>query len=148
MKFIKKHKLTVFILTLLLAGVVAILIFSNTIMFDDNQAIYGNRLEGIKEVEVTDKQKKEVQEKISEQTESVKVRVSGKVVYITIITTTGTDQEAAKSMGEKTLEPFTAEQKSFYDFQILINNKENQEQYPILGYKHRQKDAITWTKDR
>ena len=34
------------------------------------------------------------------------------------------------------------------DIQILINNKANTEQFPIIGYKHHTKGGIAWNKDR
>ena len=148
MKFIKKHKLAVFILVLLAAAGVAVLIFSKTIMFDETKALYGNRLDGIEKVELTSEQKKEVEGLIKDSVASVKVRTSGKVIYITIKTNDETDQETAKSLGGKTLDALTDAQKSYFDIQILIDNDNNKEQYPILGYKHRAKDSITWTKDR
>lgn len=148
MKFIKKHKLAAFIVVLLVAAVVAVLIFSRTIMFDESKAIYGNRLDGRDKVELTSNQKKEVEEKVAESADKVNVRMSGKVIYVTIKTKEGVDQATAKSLGDKALEVFTADQKSYFDIQFLIENDTNKDQYPILGYKHRAKDAISWTKDR
>lgn len=147
MKFIRKHKLAVFILVLLMAAVVAVLIFSRTIMFDESKAIYGNRLEGREKVELTSKQKKEIEEAVKESADSVKVRMAGKVIYITIETKEGTDHATAKSLGEKSIVPLTADQKSYFDIQILLVNETNKEKYPILGYKHRAKDTIAWTKE-
>mgnify|MGYP006874657562 CR=1 FL=1 len=49
---------------------------------------------------------------------------------------------------EEVLDEFKDNQKKFYDFQFFIDNESNTEQFPIIGYKHRSIDSITWTKDR
>ena len=51
-------------------------------------------------------------------------------------------------MGNKTLEMLSDQEKVYYDVQLLINNKANGDQFPIIVYKHHTKDYIRWNKDR
>ena len=148
MKFIKKHSSTIVGITVFVLVIIAILLVKNTFMFDESEAIYGSRLDGIKKVKISSNQKSNAESKITEGTDKVKVRVSGKVVNTTITTSEGVAVADAKKMADSILEEFTDEQKKLYDFQFLIKNEKNTEQYPIIGYKQRTRDKITWTKDR
>lgn len=147
-KFIKKHSSTIVGITVFVLVIIAILLIKNTFMFDESEAIYGSRLDGIKQVKISSNQKSNAESKITEGASKVKVRVSGKVVNTTITTTEGVAVADAKKMADSILEEFTDEQKKFFDFQFLIKNEKNTEQYPIIGYKQRTRDKITWTKDR
>jgi len=148
MKFFKKHRNLTVLLLIVIALVIAFLILKDTVSFDESTAVYGNRLDGIEEVEITTEQKDKVKEALKEKTSSVTVRVAGKLVNIIVETNAEVTLEEAKAMGPTALEVFTPEQKAFYDFQFLINNKENQNQFPIIGYMQRSRDTINWTKDR
>lgn len=148
MKFVKKHKTLTLIILIIIAVVLAFFILRDTINFDESTAVYGNRLEGIEAVEITKDQKTSVAEALKERTESVTVRVAGKLVNVIIETKGDVALEEAKGMATTALAAFSDEQKSFYDYQFLINNSENQEQYPIIGYMQHSRDSVTWTKDR
>ncbi|MBP5679282.1 MAG: hypothetical protein J6X28_05625 [Bacilli bacterium] len=148
MKFLKKHRSLTLILLILIALVIAYFILKDTVNFDESTAVYGNRLEGIEAVEITKDQKKSVEDALKEKSTSVTVRVAGKLVNVIVQTKGEVTLEEAKAMGPAVLELFTPEQKAFYDFQFLIDNSENQSQFPIIGYMQHSRDAINWTKDR
>ncbi|MBR3210686.1 MAG: hypothetical protein IKF71_01975 [Bacilli bacterium] len=148
MKFFKKHKTITLILLIIIAVLLAYLILKDTVNFDESTAVYGNRLDGIDKVKITDEQKTQVQDVTKEKSTSTTVRVAGKLVNIIIRTIPEASLEDAKAMGPAVLGVFSDEQKAFYDFQFLIDNSENQEQFPIIGYMQHSRDGITWTKDR
>lgn len=148
MKFVRKHRYLVLIGLIIIAVILALLILKDTVSFDETTAVYGNRLDGIENVEITKEQKDQVKSALKDRTESVNVRVAGKLVNVIIKTNGDVSLEDAKGMGPTALGVFTDEQKAFYDFQFLINNSENQSQFPIIGYMQHSRDAITWTKDR
>ena len=148
MKFIKKHKGLVFFLVVVIAVAIALLIVKDTISFDETEAIYGNRLEGIEKVQITKEQEQQIKEALKDTTEKVTVRLAGRIVYLNIHTKPEVTQEVAKGYGNTVLAIFSTEQKSYYDFQFMISNAENKEQFPILGYKQRTKQSISWTVDR
>ena len=148
MKFIKKHKTLTLILLIIIAVALAFFIFRDTINFDESTAVYGNRLEGIEEVEITKEQKDQVVAALKDKADSTNVRVAGKLVNVIVNTKEEVTLAEAKEMGPAVLAIFTEEQKKFYDFQFLIDNKANQEQFPIIGYMQHSRDSINWTKDR
>ena len=148
MKFVRKHRYLVLIGLIIIAVILALLILKDTVSFDESTAVYGNRLDGIEKVEITKEQKEQVKDVLKDKTESVTVRVAGKLVNVVIKTNGDVSLEDAKGMGPTVLGIFTDEQKAFYDFQFLISNSENETQFPIIGYMQHSRDVITWTKDR
>ena len=148
MKFFKKNRTLTLILLIIIAVALAIFIFRDTINFDESTAVYGNRLEGIEKVKVTNEQKNKIKDALKNKSSKVEVRVAGKLVNVIVETNPDISGESAKEMGSTVLAIFSEEQKAFYDFQFLIDNKENQEQFPIIGYMQHSRDSITWTKDR
>lgn len=148
MRWIKKH-ITIIVIVVVILLLIGGFFLAKDIFFpDENKAIYGTRLEGREKVTISKETKNKVKELLQEGSEKVDVRVAGRIIYIHIYVTGDTPQEKAKEMGNKSLEAFSDAEKSYYDIQIMINHKENQSQYPILGYKHHTKTAIVWTKDR
>lgn len=148
MKFIKKHINTIIGILVFIIVFVGILIVKDALNPQEGNAIYGNRLEGREEVEITKTTKDKVINSLNEQAKSTKVRVSGRIVNIIINVNDDTNLEVAKSLGPKALESFSAKEKKYYDFQFLIENTANKNQFPIIGYKHHGKEDISWTKDR
>ena len=148
MKFFKKHRTLTLIILIIIAVALALFILRDTINFDESTAIYGNRLDGIEKVKITDEQKTQIEDAVKEKSQKTTVRVAGKLVNIIIHTNPDVSLEDAKAMGPAVLGLMTDEQKKSYDFQFMIDNSENQDQFPIIGYKQHSRDNINWTKDR
>lgn len=148
LKKINKNKNIIVAVLILVAIVVAIFIVKNTVMFDETKAIYGNRTDGIKKVQVTEKQISNIQKALKDQSKSVKVNVEGRIININIVTKPEVDLGTAKSMADTALNEFTDEQKSYFDIEALINNESNKDQFPIIGYKHKTRGSFNWTRDR
>lgn len=148
MKFIRKYRSFIILLLIIAAVVVGYFIVKDTINFDETTAVYGNRLEGIESVKITKENKEAISAALRDTTKSVKIRVAGKLVNVIIETLPETALADAKNMATTVLANFSDEQKAFYDFQFLIDNSENQDQYPIIGYMQHSRDNVNWTKDR
>lgn len=148
MKFLKKNSSAIVAILVFIIVLVGIFAVKKVFLTDEGAAIYGSRLEGRSKVEISNDTKNKVQEKAKEDSSNVSVRVAGRIVNIYIKVNAETTLEKAKSLGDKVLEPFSKEEKEYYDFQILIENDKNPNQFPIIGYKHHAKEKITWTKDR
>ncbi len=148
MRKFKKYRGTIVGVIVFAVVLFGIFFLKDIIAPDESKAIYGERLDGIEAVEITDSTKKKVEEALKENTSSVKVRVAGKTINVIIEINEEVSRDDAKAMGNKAIEQFSDPEKAFYDFQILIKNDKNTKQFPIIGYKHHAKDKITWTKDR
>ena len=146
--FVKKNSSAVVGVTVFILVIVSALLIKNLFMYDDNQAIYGSRLDGVDKMKVTSEQKDKVKKRLSEKTKKADVRVAGKIVNIEFTVNDDISLEDSKKLGSEALEEFTNEQKKFFDFQFFVKNNNNKTQFPIVGYKQRAKDSISWTKDR
>ena len=148
MKLRKKY-IRIFLMIILLIILVGGLLFLKEMIFsNDAKVIYGNRLDGIEKVKITDETKNNIKEGLKEGSSKVTVRLSGRIVYIIITVAKDTTLETAKNLGVKSLEYFSDEEKAYYDIQIMVESEEENSQYPIIGYKHHTKAAISWTRDR
>lgn len=148
MNFIKKH-ISIFVaLIVIVLMVVGLLVLKNIFYKEENKAIYGNRLEGRENIIISKETINKVKTELSENTTKVDVRIAGRIIYINVKVNPDTTKETARSLADKAVAVFSDIEKSYYDIQILIDNDSNQEQFPIIGYKHHTKTAISWTKDR
>lgn len=148
MDFIKKNKLTIIIIALFLLLVFAAVQVKN-IFFSSDSAVYGNRLEGIEKVKISNNTIDQVKSSFTEDGISkTTVRISGRTVEIILTVNSDVSLDTAKSYGDKALGPFSEEEKKYYDFQIFVKKENESENFPIIGYKQKGKESITWTKDR
>lgn len=108
---------------------------------------YGDRLNSIKNVKITSTKQKSIAKEIeeNEKVSSSEVKVTGKIIYITIKTVDGTSIEEAESIAVMTLEKFSEKQKSNYDFQYFLVNENNENGYNLMGAKNINSNSIIWT---
>ena len=148
MKFIKKHINAFVALGVIVLMGVALLLLKVIFFPNESKAIYGTRLEGRKDVEISEETKKKVQERVKDTSPKTEVRVAGRLIYITMHVNGDVNTETARNVGNSTLEDFSDAEKAYYDIQIIVENDANTNQFPIIGYKHHTKDYVSWTKDR
>ena len=109
---------------------------------------YGNRLDGIENVQIKKDKISEIENKITENelVSSTNIDIRGKLIYVDIVLKTGkhTDSEA---IAQASLELFTKEEKEFYDIQYIVENsdKEITENFPVMGYIKAGNSVIKWT---
>ena len=108
---------------------------------------YGNRLEGISSVKISDKKKKETKESIlsNELVDNVEINIKGRLIYINIELLNGKHSDA-EALATTILELFSDE-KNYYDMQFIIENKDKDEteNFPIMGYIKKGNEVIKWT---
>lgn len=147
MKFIKKNKKIILIAILSLLVLFGLISLKNYFS-GESGPIYGNRLDGRKKLIISKETQKKVKDKIKESTTDVKIRIAGRIIYITATVKDEVSLEDAKKLGPSVLEEFQDSEKGYYDIQLFIKNNANSNQFPIIGYKHHAKTSFTWTKDR
>ena len=145
-KLIKRHKLLTIIcsLAIILIIVMSVALFSFFVGGNDK---YGNRLDGIKEVKLTSKDKEEITTNIKENDEvtTSSIRVQGKIIYINIKFKEGTKITKAKEIANNTLENIDEEKLEFYDIGYFLTS-EGEENFYITGTKNYKLDKISWIK--
>ena len=150
MSFIRKNKFVIIAIGVFL--ILVILAFQVVNMFfpEEGKALYGNRLDGIEEVEITDSKKEQIENSLKEDaiTKEASVSVAGKIIEVIVTVQDDTTKDAAKALTTRVLDSLEDDEKSFYDVQIFIKKDTEASDFPIIGYKHQNKDGFSWTKDR
>ncbi len=146
--FRKKFKLIIAFIILIII-VLALCIVYETI-FSNNNGKYGNRLEGMEKVSIKTKQKNEIKKNIEslQISSSVDVYLTGKLIKAIVYVNNDIGLDKAKESYTKLNEKLSDEQKKYFDIQIFLNKKEKDDNYPTIGYKHHNKDYVSWTKGR
>ena len=116
----------------------------------EGTALYGDRLDGIQDVELTDNKLNDISSTL-EENEAVKkasVSVQGKIVEVIITAQDDTSLDTAKGLNTIVLDALDEDEEAFYDIQIFVTKDTEATDFPIIGYKHHAKDSFSWTKDR
>lgn len=150
MSFIRKNKFVIIAIGVFL--ILVILAFQVVRMFfpAEGTALYGNRLDGIEEVELSNNKLNKIASAL-EDNESVKeasVSVQGKIIEVIITAQDDTTVDAVKGLNTIILDALNKDEKGFYDIQIFVTKDTDASDFPIIGYKHYAKDDFSWTKDR
>lgn len=149
-----RHKL-LGIVVILSTILFLVLFFMVIWMTVSNVNSYGNRLDGIEEVNLENKFLKEQVTKLEEndQVSSASCRLQGKIVYFVIHFERGTDKKKAMEIATTTLDNFSDDEKGFYDFEYLLSEDAGEESsedvslFVITGTKQNKNDSISWSKN-
>jgi len=148
--FIKNNKVTV--VAFIICVIFVILVFAVKLTFFPNEgtAIYGDRLDGIEEVEITDKQQEDIIKSLEDKDEvkEVSCDIKGRTLNVLITVNDDVELDPAKALTSSITDNLEEDQTSYYDIQVFISKDNDDTRFPIIGYKHQNKDGFSWTKDR
>lgn len=107
---------------------------------------YGNRLNGIESMEISDSEKDEIVNVIkeSDKVDKATVNIKGKIIYVNVYLLDG-NRDLANSIAVKVLNTLNEEKKDFYDINFSFN-KDDDEAFPFMGYKKSDATIISWSK--
>ena len=139
----RKIILIIFILILLL-GVGYL--FKDFILPAETGPIFGNRLNGMEEVEITTDELDQFEEYFSseEVIASSKASIMGKIIKNIIIVETD-DIEFLKEKMTASLELFDEDELNYYDFEFILDHVSVSEGFPLIGYKNKKSEMISFT---
>ena len=147
MRYVKRNRLTIFILIIFTILVLIGAYIYNIFFVSGRKEAYGNRLDGIENVVIDDEVYNSIRTDLeaNEKVTKVTTELRGKIVYVIITVADDVNKEDAKKIGETV----STYQLAFYDIQVFVK-KENAElnDFPIIGYKQNGAEKFTWTKDR
>lgn len=141
MKFIKKYKVLLICLILLL---IILLLFGIYIKnYQQNQDKYGNRLNGIENVAITDNKIENIKQMVldNESCSKISYKLDGKLVKFFIEANEETDELTLESIFNLILEEFSKSEKQFYDFEIFVTD--SSKSYFVVAYKHKNSEVFT-----
>ncbi len=152
-RFYKEHR----IFTILMSIVIVCLILIITILVQcfyvgNGSNKYGDRLDGIEKVEISTSRQSDYEANLTnnQKVKKAELVITGKIVYITIQLQEKVDLVEAESIAQKSLEAFSDEEKSFYDFMFTLkeNSSSNTEGFIISGAKNKNSAKIVWNNNR
>ena len=113
-------------------------------VFSNNK--YGDRLDGIEDHEISSDTVKDIENSLKENDKVTDVTYNNEGRILDFIITVSNDMstEDAKKLGDTILDKISDDDKKYYDIQILIDTEEENENYPIAGYKHKSEDNFTY----
>lgn len=148
-KYMRNHMRLFIVLIIFTVLVIGCFVAYNAI-FVNNQTKYGTRLDGIDSVKITNDKKQDITDNIKslEIAKSIEIKITGKIINIIVVVNDEVEVGKAKEISDKVLEKLSDEEKKFYDVQIFVSKDNDDAKFPIVGYKHHNRDNTTWTKDR
>lgn len=146
--WIKNNKGFAIIILLGLVLIIILTIIFISLLKGNSSNKYGNRLDGIEDVEISKEVYDGVKEEImaTEVIEDASVRLQGKIVYTTIVLKEGVTADKAKEIASNTLDNYDEEQLKYYDFSFFLKWNGDDGDVVITGNKHHSLDSITWVR--
>lgn len=146
--WVMKNKALAIVVILAIVLFIMLVIIMVGLLVGGSSNKYGDRLDGIDKVKIENKTYDEVKEEIlgTDLVEDASIRLQGKIVYTTIILKSDTTLDKAKEIASNTLDNYSKEELSFYDYSFFLEWKGDDGDTVITGNKHHNLDAISWVK--
>ncbi len=148
MKAIKKHKWALLLSLFILILVIIIILVNSYIFINNNDSVYGNRLNGIDEVPIKEDLKNDIINslKTNENIKTVEIDIRGKIINIIAESVSNSDLSKIKLELDEILIKFSDDYLAFYDIQFFVfqETTEEDENIIVIGYKNNNSDIIVW----
>ncbi len=126
MDYIKKHKLTSFIILVYIVVIAFGFFIYNLFIGSSGLPVYGDRLDGIEDVPISEEQTDKIVKDLESEKVVAKVKepyLSGKIFKVIITVTDNTSVADGKALASKVTGVLTEEQKKFYDIEIFVTKE-------------------------
>ena len=153
MEVIKRHKGLAIVGSLALILLIILFIIFGRMFFLSEKDAYGSRLNGIVKIDKSETDKMVEETKKNSEVKDIKVRVQGKIIYMTITYNDDVSVDKAKEIASKTFSYYSEDVIKCYDFgYLLVQDKEIKEDeedtsFRIAGTKQASREEISWTKN-
>lgn len=151
LKILKDNIFTIVVIVVFIIGMFALSYLKKMYWDNNDEAIYGNRVDGIENYEIDKKEKNKIIENIKTDSDILEVvfDIEGRTINLTLTIKPEVLVSDAKIMGKEVLAYFSDDYLSFYSINInFIKEDKSLDDFPISGYKHYSNKDISWTKDR
>lgn len=128
MDFIRKHKLTTFVIIAYIVVIGFGFFIYNMLVGNSGMPVYGDRLDGIEKVPIEEEQYDKIVSELNSEASVISVTkpsLSGKILQVVITVGDLTPIQTAKNLANKVTNVLTDEQKNFYDVQVFIKKAYN-----------------------
>lgn len=146
--FFRNHKLLIIIIVIILIVIGVMIGLFSLVAPDYHKSLYGNRLENIKEHKIESKKIDKIEKDITDLDYISKFdyNLKGKIMNFVITVSKDTSIDTSKKLGTIILDNLDKKEKGYYDIQVFVITDEKNDNYPIIGYKHRTSEGLVWTK--
>lgn len=151
MNFLKKNKFTIIAILLFISLVILGVQVKNLLVPDEGKAVYGDRLSGIENYELSNDLFSKIESKLKENEKVLNVdnAIHGKIINLMITVSNDVSVSDAKKMANSVISLFENDELSFYSLQVyVLKDDETLNNFPILGYKGIDSEELIFTKDR
>ena len=150
MNFLKRNKNWIIGICVVLVLLLGLGIWFLKLVYpDSHKNLYGDRLNQMDSYKIEDRTITEIKDAMKENASVLEVsyHINGKILKFQIKTAAETDLGQLKQfLANILLEKFGEDQKEYYDIQMIIENENTENSaYPAMGYKHRGKEAFSWS---
>ncbi len=121
--YIKKHKLTSFIILVYIIVIGFAFFLYKLFIGSSGKPVYGDRLDGIEDVPITEEQKTAMVDGIMSNEQVLKVTkpyLNGKILKVIIYMADAAEVEPSKTLVDLVYNNLTEEQKAFYDVEVYV----------------------------
>lgn len=149
MKYFKKHKVELICLIIFIVLLLGCLGVFLMLWFGGSGEVYGNRLEGIEKVPVSEGYLNDIENALKENASVTKVssHIEGRLINFMITVNDDTSISSSKELSKIVKDNFTESELKFYDIQVYVLDSGANETstYPIIGYKHKTTEDFVWS---
>lgn len=128
MDFIKKHKLTTFIILVYIVVVGFGFFIYNMFIGSSGMPVYGDRLDGIEDVPISEEQYTKIMDELNKENIVISVTkpyLSGKILKVIVTVGDTAELKTSKALATKVKAQLTEEQNNFYDIEMFITKDYN-----------------------
>lgn len=140
--FFKKHKKKIIIITIILIILIICFIACHQLLAylnpNTKESVYGDRCDLTESIMITDARKDTVKEAIEsyENMKVVDIDVKCNLIDIVVNVEKDVEEKKVKEMSDKVLEAFEKEELKYYDLQLLVNWKDDEDKV-MAGTHHK-----------
>ena len=144
---VKNKKLVTRILIFVIILIILLMLYKILFYSSSEKANYGVRIKDIKDYPFDDDKISELKQKTKEieGIDNVKITLKGRLIKYFISVSDTMSKEDIKNKVNEAISFIDDKTKSYYDITVYVSQTVNGEKkYPIIGYKHKTKDAMTF----
>ncbi len=142
-----ENKVLLVLAIILLVCLAVFGIVSLTYFYGSSNNVYGDRLDVIKNVPLSDKLFEDIKNTLdaNESVSDSALRLRGKIIYIDIDFMDGTDIENAKQIAEGVVPLFNEDELEVYDLQFIIRTVNTENGFTLMGARNcNGSDSVVW----
>ena len=145
-KCVKKHKKQVILGVICLIVLLILLMVKLFVLPSFNGNKYGDRLKDEKKYKISNETISKIKDKAKDTdgVTSIDYHKEGRILNFTIIVGNDFGVNQAKDFVNGFIGEIGEKNLKYYDVQIFIDSEEKNDQYPIIGYKNKNSDAIDY----